>query len=140
MKTIVSNNFQNSLEGDQTIKAIKGETPKVSDYLKTLLSPDDIHLAFDPSKRESPKPKRWDPIDPENHGWHSSKFNAKAVKFARDQKYNDPKLPWERSAATDRLFFEEITNQIFEVIVEAGFQNSQTCFLKVYDDKIALLI
>merc|ERR1712168_391737 len=82
---LMSNNFQNSLEGDQTLKAIKGETPKVSDYFKTLLSPDDIHLAFDPSKRESPKPKRWDPIQPGNHGWLTSESNPEpALKFARD--------------------------------------------------------
>jgi len=115
----MSNNFQNSLEGDQTIQAIKGETPKVSDYFKSILSPDDIHLAFDPSKRESPKPKRWDPIKSGNHGWLTSESNPESVlKFARDQKYVNPQLPWERSAATDRLFYEEITNQIFEVILE----------------------
>ena len=81
-------------------------------------------MAFDPSKRELPKPKRWDPIRQGNHGWLASESNPEPVlKFARDQKYVDPQLPWERSAATDRLFYEENTNQIFEVILEAGFQN-----------------
>ena len=86
-------------------------------------------MAFDPSKRESPKPKRWDPIQSGNHGWLTSESNPESVlKFARDQKYVNPQLPWERSAATDRLFYEEITNQIFEVILEAGFQNGQTYY------------
>ena len=86
-------------------------------------------MAFDPSKRESPKSKRRDPIQPGNHGWLASESNPEfALKFARDQKYVHTQLPWERSAATDRLFYEEITNQIFEVIIEAGFQNSKTSY------------
>merc|ERR1712168_7834 len=116
---LMSNNFQNSLEGDQTLKAIKGETPKVSNYFQTLLSPDDIHLAFDQIKRESPKQKRWDPIQPGNHGWLASETAPNsAPTYARDQKYDHHELPWERSIATDRLFYEAITSQIFDVILE----------------------
>ena len=132
LKTDASNNFQNSLEGDQTLKAIKGETPKVSNYFKTLLSPDDIHLAFDPIKRESPKKKRWDPIEPGNHGWLASESIPNSPpKYARDQKYDDPELPWERSIATDRLFYEAITSQILDVILEAGFQNGEKYFFEI---------
>ena len=117
LKTNQSNNFENSLEGDQVIKALQGETPTVTDYFKNILSPDDIHLAFEPNK--TPEPKRWDPVEPGNYGWFGSDRRPKSKP---DPKSGKVELPWNRSKSTDRILFEALTNQILYDIVEASFQ------------------
>ena len=94
----------------------------LSDYIKKILSPDDIHLAFGTSKRS--ETKRWDPIESENHGWFSSGHSPKSVPGPKSKDRKEPEIPWNRSKATDRVLFEALTNQILYDLVEENFRKN----------------